>query len=89
MRSWLGDDPPGDEVLDVAAEVLAAVRTAKSAARRPTRAPIRATLRDRADRLHALGVVVDDVGGAGRIESLELHEADELAVDVEFLPDHA
>jgi valyl-tRNA synthetase len=76
--------------LEVTADVLREVRKAKSQAKRPMRAPVgRAVVRDSAERLAALELGCDDLVEAGAIERLECVEADELAIEVEFVEEPA
>ena len=70
---------------EVAASVLGAVRKAKTAAKQSMKTPVaRALVRDTAERLDALALVVADVCDAGGIESLDTEVSDELSVDVEL-----
>jgi valyl-tRNA synthetase len=73
LRSAAGAVDP--LVATVAADVLGAVRKAKSDAKRSMRAEVdRVVVTDTVDRLGALALVVDDVGDAGRVASLEVAE---------------
>ncbi len=82
-----------ERALELAADVLREVRKAKSQARRPMRAPVaRALVRDTAERLAALELAVEDLRQAGAIEaidSVEIDDADEFAVEVELAEESA
>ncbi|HEV2974547.1 MAG TPA: valine--tRNA ligase [Solirubrobacteraceae bacterium] len=84
-------DAREQRALELAADVLREVRKAKSQARRPMRAPVaRAVVRDTAERLDALELAIDDLRLAGSIdvvETVEIVDGDELAVDVELADD--
>ena len=74
-----------DVALDLAADVLREVRKAKSQARRPMRAPVaRVLVRDRPERLAALGLGAVDLRMAGSIDVIDSAEAEEFAVEVEL-----
>jgi valyl-tRNA synthetase len=90
-RGGVGTDEREERALELAADVLREVRKAKSQARRPMRAPVaRAVVHDTAERLAALELAIDDLRQAGsieQIETVEVGEADEFAVDVELADD--
>lgn len=72
-------------VFATAAEVLGEIRKVKSAAKLSMRAPVaRAIVHGPAERLAALRAAATDLKHAGRVDVLDLVEADELAVDVEL-----
>jgi len=79
-----------DVALEIAADVLREVRKAKSQAQVKMRAPVRRVLvRDTPERLGALVLGADDLREAGAIETLDLLEAEELAVEVELAQEPA
>ena len=79
-----------DTALAVAADVLTQVRKAKSQARRPMRAPVtRVVVHDSAQRVAALELGAEDLRQAGSIETIEMVEAQEFAVNVELAPEIA
>jgi valyl-tRNA synthetase len=74
-----------DLALEITADVLREVRKAKSQAQVKMRAPVRRVLvRDTPERLEALELGAEDLREAGTIETLELVEAEEFAVEVEL-----
>jgi valyl-tRNA synthetase len=91
--AWPSRDPALDavasgdpQVYTLAAEVLGEVRKAKSYAQVSMRAPVsRAVVRDTPPRLAALHHASADLKFAGRIDTLDLIEADHFAVEVELL----
>ena len=76
---------------EVAAAVLGEVRKAKTNQQRSMRAEVEhVVVRDTAERLAALALVVADVCEAGRVQTLEPVEAEDFAVEVELAePDAA
>ena len=83
-------DQGGDPlVFSTAADVLGEVRKAKSTARQAMRAPVaRLRVAGPSDRLDALRVVASDLKHAGHVAELELHEAQDFAVEVLLSPGH-
>jgi valyl-tRNA synthetase len=76
--------------LEMAADVLREVRKAKSQAQVKMRAPVRRVLvRDTPERLAALDLGAGDLREAGAIETLDLLEAEDFAVEVELAEDPA
>lgn len=81
VRAAAGEGDPA--VVAVAAEVLGEIRRAKSEAKRSMRSPVAAVVvRDRAERLAALGQALEDVRSAGVVDELTLAEADAFSVEV-------
>jgi valyl-tRNA synthetase len=79
-----------DVALAVAADVLTQVRKTKSQARRPMRAPVtRVVVHDSARRVAALELGAEDLRQAGSIDTIEIVEAQEFAVEVELAPQPA
>jgi valyl-tRNA synthetase len=74
----------------LASDVLKEVRAAKSQAKRKMRAPVkRLVVRDSAERLQALELVLDDLVNAAVIEQIELEVGPEFAVEVELADEPA
>jgi valyl-tRNA synthetase len=74
----------------VAADVLGEIRKAKTSRQKSLRAEVDlAVVRDTAERLHALEPALGDVRHAGRVNAIELLEADEFAVEVDLTEDAA
>ncbi len=77
-------------VFAVASDVLAAVRKVKSEQKRSLATPVtRVVVRDTDERLAALKAALDDVCEAGKVETISLETAAELAVEVELPPPDA
>ncbi|MFI4990240.1 MAG: valine--tRNA ligase [Solirubrobacterales bacterium] len=77
--------PLEDEALGVAADVLKEVRKAKSEARRPMRAPVaRVVVHERAERLQALALGLEDLRAAGSIDLVESAPSEDFSVEVEL-----
>jgi valyl-tRNA synthetase len=78
---------PSRDVLPyaVAADTLAEIRKAKSEQKKSLATPVaQVEMRDTAERLAALRLVVDDVAAAGKVAAYTLVEADAFAVQVTF-----
>ena len=78
---------PSHDVLPytVAAETLAEIRKAKSEQKKSLATPVaHVEMRDTAERLAALRLVVDDVAAAGKVAAHSLVDADAFAVRVSF-----
>ena len=77
-------------IYEVAADVLREIRKAKTARQKSLRAEVElAVVRDTAERLRALEPALADVRHAGRVNAIELLEADEFAVEVDLTEDAA
>src|SRR2546430_965162 len=77
-------------IYEVAADVLGEIRKAKTARQKSLRAEVElAVVRDTAERLRALEPALADVRHAGRVNAIELLEADEFAVEVDLTEDAA
>ena len=77
-------------IYEVAADVLGEIRKAKTARQKSLRAEVElAVVRDTAERLRALEPALTDVRHAGRVNAIELLEADEFAVEVDLTEDAA
>jgi valyl-tRNA synthetase len=93
LLAEVGEQPEHDRedvALDVTADVLKEVRKAKSQAQVKMRALVRrVVVHDTAERLSALELGLDDLREAGSIESIEMTEAEELAVAIELAEEPA